>query len=163
MKRTTTILAAMGALLLLSASVAVAATIKCDGGGCSGTGGRDTITGTANRDKISSGSGGDTIFGRPSADTIRAGFGADKIRGGTANDSIRGGSGPDEIIGGEGRDIIEGDNGNDTVRMADGGFDTISCGVGNDTAFVDQADVARQSFQDFVRLSSCENVTVRQN
>lgn len=161
MRKTTVMLATMGALLVLSAGVALAATVTCDGGGCGGTGEADRISGTANRDTINARGGGDTVVARASGDMVRGGYGADDIGGGGGNDTVQGGPGPDEISGGPGRDSINGANGDDTVRAADGSLDSISCGLGTDTAFVDEADLSRQSFQDFVRLSSCENVTTR--
>lgn len=102
------------------------------------------------------------MYGGTGSDTLGGGYGNDRIYGQDGNDTIRGGSAPDTIDGGPGRDIIDAENGNDVIRAADGDFDSISCGPGqSDTAFVDDADLSRQSFEDFVRLTSCENVTAR--
>jgi hypothetical protein len=42
----------------------------------------------------------------------------------------------------------------------DGQLDSISCGLGNDTVFVDQDDLDAENtnFEDFVRLMSCETI-----
>jgi hypothetical protein len=84
------------------------------------------------------------------------------VYGNTDNDNINGGFDADRIFGGPGRDIVDAEQGNDYVNVADGRFDSVSRGVGKyDTAIVDDADLAEQSFEDFVRLSSCENVSIR--
>ncbi|MDQ3428488.1 MAG: hypothetical protein M3479_00895 [Actinomycetota bacterium] len=161
MRKITMLLATVGAMLLLVSGVALAAQIACKGGTCTGTNQKDRITGTAGRDMVNAKNGGDTVFGRASADVIRGGFGADKIYGQGGNDILHGGSGPDRLVGGPGRDTVDADQGNDSVNAADGTLDSVSCGVGTDTAIIDEVDVSRQSFEDFVRLSSCENTMVR--
>ncbi len=161
MRKITMLLATVGAMLLLVSGVALAAQIACKGGTCTGTDQKDRITGTAGRDTINAKNGSDTVFGRAGADIVRGGFGADTIHGQGGNDTLSGGPNTDRIIGGPGQDTIDGNNGNDTINANDGQLDSVSCGTGNDTAVVDQPDLKRQSFEDFVRLSSCENVTVR--
>ena len=75
---------------------------------------------------------------------------------------MRGGHAQDRIFGGQGRDTVDAEQGNDYVNVADGTPDSVSCGTGSDdTAVVDATDLGRESFEDFVRLSSCENTTVR--
>ncbi len=107
-------------------------------------------------------SGPDTLRGYGGADTIYGGYGKDRILGGSGNDNLFGGPSRDRIFDGAGRDRVDADQGNDYVHVADGRFDSVSCGLGaDDTAVVDQADLAEQSFEDFVRLSSCEDTVVR--
>lgn len=87
---------------------------------------------------------------------------SDEVDGGAGNDTLAGGYGDDKVIGGPGRDQIHGDApssacnyiqcrlpfGNDTIYAQDGEVDSIDCGIGNDTAYVDANDV----------VSGCENV-----
>lgn len=51
-----------------------------------------------------------------------------------------GGSADDTIIGGSGYNLLLGHGGNDTINAADGGFDEIRCGDGNDTVIADASD-----------------------
>ncbi|UUY05701.1 hypothetical protein LRS13_09325 [Svornostia abyssi] len=87
---------------------------------------------------------------------------ADEVDGGAGDDQLAGGYGDDTVTGGPGRDQIHGDApssacnyiqcrlpfGNDTIYAQDGEVDSIDCGIGNDTAYVDANDV----------VSGCENV-----
>lgn len=87
---------------------------------------------------------------------------ADEVDGGAGDDQLAGGYGDDKVTGGPGRDQIHGDApssacnyiqcrlpfGNDTIYAQDGEVDSIDCGIGNDTAYVDANDV----------VSGCENV-----
>lgn len=146
MKRLLKLVAVTAIVLALAASVAFAATVL-------GTPGRDTLRGS---------NGADFMKGRGGADIIYGRYGNDTIYGGDGNDVIKGGYNADKIYGGPGKDTIDSESGPDFVNVAgDGRVDSVSCGVGVDTAVVDAADVGSQSFEDFVRLSSCENVTVR--
>ncbi|MGK2939419.1 MAG: calcium-binding protein [Solirubrobacteraceae bacterium] len=86
----------------------------------------------------------------------------DEVDGGAGDDQLAGGYGDDIVTGGPGRDQIHGDApssacnyiqcrlpfGNDTIHAQDGEVDSIDCGIGNDTAYVDANDV----------VSGCENV-----
>lgn len=121
----------------------------------------DTIYGFGN-DQMTGNLRADVVDGGTGSDTMNGGYGRDRLLGQSGNDTIRGGHATDSIDGGPGRDTIDGENGNDLVRAADGDLDSISCGPGRgDRAIVDDVDLSRQSFEDFVRLSSCENVAVR--
>ncbi len=157
MRQTLYIATVMGAMLLLAAGAAVAGPRVING-----TQGDDTLRGTRSADTINGKGGADRIFGKVGRDEIDGGIGADKIDGGRGNDIINGGSGKDRITGGSGRDVIEGGPGGDRINVADGEFDSVSCGTGNDTVIVDEVDLGNQSFEDFVRLSSCEDVIVRE-
>jgi hypothetical protein len=44
------------------------------------------------------------------------------------------------ISGGSGYEVINGTAGNDVIRAQDGGPDTIDCGAGDDTAYVDRSE-----------------------
>ncbi len=151
MKRTIILLSVV-AVFLLSAGVALAANVVCEGGDCRGTSKADTLTGT---NKV------DTMYGRGGLDTMYGNYGADTMYGGDNADNMLGGYGDDAIYGGPGVDTIEGEAGADSVFAADGQRDSISCGIGNDRAVIDEADLNRANFEDFVRLTSCEEVRVR--
>lgn len=146
MRKITVLIATTGIVLILISGVALAATIN-------GTSGHDTLQG---------GKGTDVIHGRGGSDTINGGYGGDRLYGDTGNDTLRGGHAQDRIFGGQGRDTVDAEQGNDYVNVADGTVDSVSCGTGNDdTAVVDNADLSRESYEDFVRLTSCENAIVR--
>ena len=142
MRRTTMLLAVVVAVLLLASGTALALNnIRCDGGTCQGTNQKDKMVGSAKHD---------TMYGKKRSDVML---------GGGAGDTMYGGYGGDEIEGGPGPDTIDGDAGNDTIYADDGEVDSISCGLGDDdTAYVDAADLEESSIEEFVRLTSCENV-----
>ena len=53
------------------------------------------------------------------------------------------------INGGPGDDVIKGTAGNDVIQARDNGPDTIDCGAGNDTVYVDRSEDG---------VYDCENV-----
>jgi Ca2+-binding RTX toxin-like protein len=87
-------------------------------------------------------------------------YGADEMRGGDNADTLLGGYGDDRIYAGPGVDTGEGEAGSDFIRAVDGQRGSISCGIGNDRAIIDEADLDRAGFEDFVRQTSCEGVRV---
>jgi len=125
---------------------------------------RGKVAGSAGNDDIylfpaASGStilglgGDDVVKGGDGDETIDGGAGADSVIGGRGNDTLTGGAGPDRIFGdndagGCGPIICSIQSGSDTIEARDGERDVIDCGVGNDTARVDAADV----------VSNCETV-----
>lgn len=119
------------------------------------------IEGTAGDDNLEGTRFSDRMIGKNGDDDIRGRGGRDEMRGDRGQDTMHGGYEPDRMFGGTGRDYIEGGNGNDTIRIADGVKDSIDCGLGRDTAIVDDADIAQATVEEFFRLSSCENVIVR--
>jgi Ca2+-binding RTX toxin-like protein len=89
----------------------------------------------------------DTLVGTDSADVITGGGGNDSIDGLGGDDQLYGEGGNDTITGGPGRDEInmtggveQPDPGDDVIHARDGELDEISCGAGNDTAYVDRAE-----------------------
>ncbi|HST38244.1 MAG TPA: calcium-binding protein [Conexibacter sp.] len=68
-------------------------------------------------------------------------WGDSKLIGSPGNDRLAGYVGNDTIDGRGGRDAIAGFLGNDTIEARDGVADTIDCGDGVDTAYVDPIDV----------------------
>lgn len=63
------------------------------------------------------------------------------VSGGSAADTIVGNDKDNEINGRAGADAIGAGGGNDLIEARDSTKDTISCGTGTDTVYVDQADV----------------------
>ena len=146
--------------------VAVAATVRCDGGPCRGTNKADTITGSSQRDRMSGlgghdrmggGRGSDRIYGGDGADTMSGGYGNDFLSGGPDGETMSGGPFSDRMFGGTGVDSIFGNSGNDTIFAEDGQADSISCGAGEDTAFIDGADLG-VPLDEFISVTSCEDV-----
>lgn len=101
------------------------------------------------------------LVGSPGPDKLKAAHGHDELDGGAGDDTIEGGFGNDVITGGPGRDQINADAsggcdfvvchaplGNDKIYARDGEADTIECGPGTDTAYVDAIDTT----------SGCETV-----
>ena len=172
--RVTLLLATAVTTLFMSAGLVLAVeTINCKRDVvCVGTAKSDTIQGTNGADSIRGLAGFDTMYGylgednmrgNTDSDTIYGGYGRDRIFGEDGNDYLVGDHSQDLINGGLGRDYIDGGQGRDTIQAADGNLDSISCGLGIDTAFVDDKDINSPavSVEDFVRLTSCENVRVR--
>lgn len=109
----------------------------------------NVLSGTMSSDIISGKAGNDKMFGNGGNDNITGGNGDDFIQGDLGNDTINGNSGNDTIQGGAGSDSINGDDGNDlliasfannSLSLRDFSLDTLSCGAGNDTAFINVSD-----------------------
>ncbi len=120
----------------------------------------NVLSGTMSSDDISGKGGSDKLFGNGGEDTISGGSGDDFIQGDLGNDTLNGNSGNDTVQGGAGSDIINGDDGNDlliasfvngSISIRDFAPDTIECGTGNDTAFINVSDNDTAS-------SDCETV-----
>ncbi len=103
-----------------------------------------------------------TLKGLGGTDKLIAKDTADTVDGGAGDDHVEGGYNNDTVVGGPGKDMIYGDKtgsqscwyscvvpfGNDTIDARDGEVDQVDCGVGEDTALADPADV----------VANCENV-----
>jgi Ca2+-binding RTX toxin-like protein len=136
--------------LLLTAGAALAATVKCDGGGCLGTPSDDALYGTPLVDKISGGAGDDVMYGGGENDELNGGSGADTIRGNAGDDVVYGGPGSDKISGKAGRDTFYGGYGNDNIHGSlDGEPDHFVCGPDTDQVVVGPGDTV---------ASDCETV-----
>ncbi len=122
--------------------------------------GDDTITGDAGRDRLSGGAGDDTQDGGPGRDVIFANVGVDTSNGGDGNDilwalarkDVAAGPGVDQV-----GDTLNGGAGNDRFRTRDGEVDRITCGAGDDRAFLDQFDVVTDATAENPN-GSCETV-----
>lgn len=172
MKRATILLTVVGLAILLSAGVALAANVRCDGGVCRGTNKADTMTGSQKVDRMYGLARGDTMYGNRANDlmvggtgfdTMNGGYGSDRMYGQTQNDTMIGGPAHDRMYGGPGKDAVSGDSGADYIVVAgDGETDSISCGLGTDTAVIDAvADMNRATLIDFIQVTSCERVILR--
>ncbi len=124
-----------------------------------GDDGNDAIQGRAGLDSLIGSKGNDTLTGDADADAP----GTDNVAGGPGNDLEYGGPGNDllgNIVFGSttvtdrGRDQLFGGSGNDRFYTVDGFRDTIDCGTDEDTAYVDNLDVASET---------CENVFVKED
>jgi Ca2+-binding RTX toxin-like protein len=108
------------AALVIGVSAAAAATIV-------GTNGPDRLHGTAFADRIDGKAGNDAIFGHA---------GDDLLVGGLGNDSLWNGYGRDYASGGPGDDVLH-------ALADDNQLDTLDCGPGTDTAYLNAAERAR--------------------
>ena len=124
MRRTITLFTAMAMMVLVAASVALAAVISCpnvDSFNCRGTSSADTMTGS-NVVLSPEFNSGDSIYGLAGNDTLNA-------RG--ASDNLWGGLGNDKLDGGEQNDFYMFENG--------WGVDTITA----DASGIDELDFQR--------------------
>ena len=109
----------------------------------------NSLYGTMNDDTITGKGENDNLFGIEGNDDISGGSGNDFIQGDSGNDVLKGDDGNDYVQGGSGLDSIDGGPGNDTLissfitgstTVRDFEPDTILCGDGFDTAFINLAD-----------------------
>jgi Ca2+-binding RTX toxin-like protein len=128
MRRAVILLAAIALTVVVGGGVAVAATIRCDGGKCVGTNRHDSMFGTNRHDAIFARDGGDFVSGRRGADNLNGQDGDDEVLGGWGDDWVKGGRHDDEVEGGLGNDRITGGSGDNTIRAGDGMRDVIVCG-----------------------------------
>jgi Ca2+-binding RTX toxin-like protein len=146
----------------------------------SGNSGNDTINGGDSADRIFGGSGNDTDNGENGNDKMSGGTGNDTQSGGSGNDLIFANLGEDTTSGGEGNDrlwalargdvhpgpngetdttadSLDGGPGNDSFHTRDGEADRVTCGDGNDVAFLDVVDVITDATAENPN-GSCEKV-----
>src|SRR6266498_4140535 len=114
-----------------------------------GTNRDDTLYGTMADDKIVGKSGKDSLYGNGGNDKISGDSGDDFVQGDPGDDTLDGNDGNDIILGGSGADKIDGGNGDDylessfvigSTSISDGKADTLTCGPGIDTAFINPLD-----------------------
>jgi Ca2+-binding RTX toxin-like protein len=143
------------ALLVVSAGVALAATITCEGGGCFGTPNDDKMFGSANADVMFADAGNDKAHGRDGNDVVFADAGNDTVYGSDGEDWLEGASGSDTLVGGSGNDVLDAETlesplgspdtiragaGDDFIAARNGKSDRIDCGAGDDAAATDESD-----------------------
>jgi hypothetical protein len=118
-------------------------------------GGNDTGRGGPGDDLIALGVGNDAIFGEEGDDSLAGGAGDDLVEGGEGDDKLIGGSGDDRLLGGTGADVLyDGEQARMPFSPGDGdpaqlgryfsGTDELSCGEGQDSAYIDAPDQARE-------------------
>ncbi len=102
-----------------------------------GLGGADALWGLGGNDKLyGDGCPARRMLGIAGKDRLYGGAGNDLLDGGAGNDILRGEAGRDVLVGGAGNDVL------DARDRAAG--DTLRCGAGRDTAYVNRGDkVAR--------------------
>src|SRR3954451_15941500 len=71
---------------------------------------------------------------------VFGGSGDDVLISGPAGDFLNGQAGNDTLVGGGGGDTLYGSDGNDRINAADGGYDDLRCGFGNDRIVIDRVD-----------------------
>ena len=128
MRRAAILLSAIALAMVVGGGVAVAATIRCDGGRCSRTNRPESIFGTNRHDPIFAQAGGDFVNGRGRADNLNGEDGDDEVLGGWGDDWVKGGRHDDVVAGGLGNDRITGGPGDNLILAADGMRDLIVCG-----------------------------------
>jgi Ca2+-binding RTX toxin-like protein len=114
-----------------------------------GTSRDDTLYGTMADDKITGKDGKDSLFGNGGKDKIDGDAADDFIQGDPGDDTLNGNDGNDMVLGGSGSDKIDGGSGDDylessyvvgSTSVSDGKPDTLTCGSGVDTAFINPSD-----------------------
>ena len=84
---------------------------------------------------------------------VTGGAGDDRILGNAARNHLRGGPGDDQLDGGATRDVLDGGAGTDTLLARHGGADSVRCGDGVDTAFIDPEDTVSSDCERVLRTS----------
>ena len=116
----------------------------------------DVLSGNDGAQQLFGNAGFDRIDGLGGDDVLNGGTGDDELYGGPGRDRLEGSADEDYLDGGSGEDIFEGDNvctaepcsgASDFNQARDGEADTVNCGVGADTALVDDVDVVAQDTQ----------------
>ena len=114
-----------------------------------GTDSDNSLYGTMADDTIKGKGENDNLYGNGGNDDIGGGSGDDFIQGDADNDNLKGNDGNDYVQGGSGIDVVDGGPGNDTLissfvigstTLRDFEPDTIICGDGFDTAFINLGD-----------------------
>ena len=110
--------------------------------------GNDLIDGGRAGDALHGEGGDDRIVGDAGPDGLYGGPGADHLDGGASADRLLGGEGSDELVGGSAPDYFDGGAGDDAIRAADDSIDTVACGPGTDTVYVEADNPARDVLLD---------------
>ncbi len=113
-----------------------------------GGNGNDLVDGGRAADRLEGGPGEDTIFGREAKDTLSGDEGFDQLDGGSGTDTLTGGDGNDQLVGGSSPDVLDGGPGDDSIRAADDSADSVLCGPGNDTVYVEDSAPTRDVLTD---------------
>lgn len=102
--------------------------------------GNDALDGGASDDVLTGGVGDDQLAGDEGDDILDGGDGADTLDGGAGGDTLLGGNDVDSLTGGPGADQFVAGAGADFLFAADGEFDVLDCGDGQDHGVFDPFD-----------------------
>jgi Ca2+-binding RTX toxin-like protein len=121
-----------------------------------GADGNDLVYGGHGNDVVAGGDGNDRLHGGSESDQVSGGNGNDRAAGNKGDDVVSGNDGNDDLFGGWGADRVHGGSGNDDLHALapDGEPDLLSCGPGNDKAWVLRAE------RPTTQLVGCEKVYV---
>jgi Ca2+-binding RTX toxin-like protein len=104
-----------------------------------------------------------TVFGRGGDDRIRGNGGDDDLYGGSGRDKLFGLGGDDLLVGGPGEDQLNGAAGNDVIVAGDDGVsDEVSCGRGEDVAYLsgpDHSSLSEQGCEELETFKSMDEVS----
>lgn len=153
MRKLVLFLAVASTVLLVAAGAALAATLACDGGKCTGSDKADTMYGSPRHDAIYSLKGQDLVRGNDGDDLVNGDGGWDRLAGGMGDDTVNGSDGEDIVAGNSGHDQLSGGADNDRIEAADGMRDKISCGPGSHDRLIFDKGLDR--------FAGCEFVTPR--
>ena len=115
--------------MVIGSGIALAKTIRCDGGNCFGTNRADSIFGTNRHDAIFAKRGADLVTGKERNDNLNGQDGNDRVFGGPGDDWVKGGRHDDTVKGDLGNDQLTGGPGHNVIRAGDGMRDLIICGA----------------------------------
>jgi Ca2+-binding RTX toxin-like protein len=127
-RRVTILLMIVAVAMVIGSGVALAKTIRCDGGNCFGTNRADSIFGTNRHDAIFAKKGADFVTGRERDDNLNGQDGNDRLFGGLGDDWVKGGRHDDTVKGNLGNDRLTGGSTHNVIRAGDGMRDLIICG-----------------------------------
>ena len=116
-----------------------------------GTMGDDKILGKDGKDNLYGSGGNDIVHGDQGDDFVGGDLGKDTLEGNDGNDVVQGGSGADNISGGKGNDTLLASFALGSVSFRDYANDTILCGSGYDTVYINPVDGDTAS-------SDCESI-----
>lgn len=105
-----------------------------------GTMGHDKILGKDGKDNLYGSGGNDVVHGDQGDDFVGGDIGKDTLEGNDGNDVVQGGSGADNIDGGKGNDTLLASFALGSVSFRDYATDTILCGSGFDTVYINPVD-----------------------
>jgi Ca2+-binding RTX toxin-like protein len=171
MRRAMFLLAAMVALLALSAGSAFAAVVSgtASDDALEGTKAPDSLFAQGGDDRLNGRGAGDALFGQADDDLfvdtsghdlLRGSSGADLFAGNPGDDAVHAGRGADLILDDLGEDLLSGGRGNDAISVAGFGpgppelfeeSDKIVCGPGLDAVDAHPSDVV---------ANDCEEVNI---
>jgi Ca2+-binding RTX toxin-like protein len=100
----------------------------------------DTIMGEDDNDRLFGLAGTDMIYGGSGGDIIEGDQGNDFLNGNDGNDRIIGGQDADNILAGDGDDILIASYVVNSSSIRDYASDSLMCGLGNDTAYINPED-----------------------